>query len=105
MRTIPVDTSVGLLFTAGGARPQIRNHVTGELATDRDTGAPLMTVDLVFNTGGRPELIQVSIPRPGIPEELEAGMPVKVTGLIYMTGEKNGRRWEIFRADAVTWIE
>jgi len=99
---IPVDTSMATILMASEARPQIRNRETGEVAVDRDTGAALMTADLLFNLGGRPELIQVSVPKPGVPEDLFVGAAIRVTGLVYMTGEKNGRRWEIFRASALT---
>jgi hypothetical protein len=30
------------------------------------------------------------------------GQMVKATGLTFLTGEKNGRTWQIFRAIAIT---
>ena len=102
MLTLPLESSLTLLVLSE-PRPQYKDRANGVMAVDRDTNAPLVTMDLALPMpGGRPQMLQVSIPQPGIPEGLSVGTSVRATGLTYMSGEKNGRRWEIYRASAVT---
>lgn len=102
MRTIPYDTSGVVLLCATDPKPRIKNFKTGEVDTDRETGAPLVTIDLVITFDGRAEIVSVMVPQPGIGEAVRAGVPVRATGLVYRAGEKNGRTWELFTARALT---
>ena len=54
---------------------------------------------------GAPQMLRVSVPRPGLADKLAAGVFVKATGLTFITGEKNGRTWQIFRAAALTAVK
>lgn len=83
-------------------KPQVKNRETGEIATDRDTGATLFNVDLTFIADGRAETIQVSVPEPGLPKGLKMGDVVMATGMSAFLWEKNGRHGTMFRAQALT---
>lgn len=106
MRSIPVDTSNAMIMLALLRGPKMKNRKTGELATDADTGATLMIVDVTFIADGAAEVLSLSVPEPGIPEGLTPGMPVRLTGLVArpwentFDGEK--RSGVAFRAAAVT---
>lgn len=102
MIVLPLDPTRALLVLSA-ASPQFKDRANGIPATDRDTGAPLMEVSLALPTDhGAPQILRVSIPAPGVPEGLAMGAMVKATGLTFLTGEKNGRTWQIFRANALT---
>jgi hypothetical protein len=102
MRAIPYDTSAAVVMCATEPRPRIKNAVTGEVDTDRETGAPLVNVGLVVTYDGRADVITAMVPDMGVPADLRVGSVVKVTGLVYRCGDKNGRRWEMFNARALT---
>jgi hypothetical protein len=55
--------------------------------------------------GGAPQVLRVAVPQPGVPDGLTMGSMVKATGLVFLTGEKNGRTWQMFRASAVTAVK
>ncbi|MGW6907968.1 SCO3933 family regulatory protein [Streptomyces sp. NPDC054940] len=106
MRQIPVDTSAATVMVAKTPQPKIRDRRTGEIATDADTGATLMTVDVMFAANDEVEILSITVAEPGITGELVMGTPVALTGLV-------GRPWEnefngqkrhgiAFRAAAVT---
>ncbi|MFJ5216964.1 hypothetical protein ACIP98_19855 [Streptomyces sp. NPDC088354] len=106
MRQIPVDTSAATVMVAQPPQPKVRDRRTGEIATDAETGATMMTVDVMFAANGEVEILSVSVPEPGISGELVMGTPVAITGLIARPWENefNGQRRHgiSFRAVAVT---
>jgi hypothetical protein len=105
MMVLPLDNSRSLLVLAG-AVPQFKDKANGIAATDRDTGAPLMEVAVALTAnGGTPQVLRVSVPAPGVPKDLVMGQLVKATGLTLISGEKNGRAWNLFRASALTAVK
>ena len=48
MRQIPVDTSAAAVMVAQPPQAKVGNRQTGEIAIDRESGARLMTVDVMF---------------------------------------------------------
>ncbi|MFB8268876.1 hypothetical protein ACFC96_20025 [Streptomyces sp. NPDC055955] len=106
MRQIPVDTSTATVMVAKSPQPKVKDRRSGEIATDAETGATLMTVDVMFAANDEVEILSVTVPEPGITGELQMGTPVALTGLIARPwdNEFNGvRRHGIaFRAVAVT---
>lgn len=106
MRQIPVDTSGAMVMVAVPAVAKVKDRRTGERAVDVETGAPLMTVEVLFAAGGAAEVISVTVPESGIPAELAMGTPVALTGLVARPWENtfNGqaRHGISFRAVAVT---
>ncbi|CAM5459371.1 Replication activator protein Pra OS=Streptomyces alboniger OX=132473 GN=CP975_18375 PE=4 SV=1 [Streptomyces alboniger] len=106
MRQIPVDTSTATVMVAKPPQPKVKDRRTGEVATDADTGATLMTVEVMFSANDEVELLSVAVPEPGISGELVMGTHVALTGLIARPWENdfgNGKRHGIsFRAVAVT---
>jgi hypothetical protein len=55
--------------------------------------------------GGQPQVLRVSVPQPAIPKDLAVGQMVRAAGLTFIAGEKNGRAWQIFRAEALTGVK
>lgn len=106
MRQIPVDTSAAAMMVAQPPQPKVSNRQTGEIAIDRESGAKLMTVDVMFVLDGSAEILTVTVPEPGISGELVMGTPVALTGLVARPWENefNGQRRHgiSFRAAAVT---
>ena len=102
MMILPIDPSRPLLLLSTPS-PQFKDRANGIPATDRDTGAPLMEASVALPTeNGAPQVLRASVPAPGVPDGLAMGQMVKATGLTFLTGEKNGRTWQIFRATALT---
>ncbi|MFR9755532.1 hypothetical protein [Streptomyces sp. TR06-5] len=106
MRQIPVDTNAAQVMAAGPAEPKV-NRQTGEVQTDRETGAKLMTVNVMFALeGNAPEILSLTVPETGVSGELAMGTPVALTGLVARPWENefNGQRRHgiAFRAVAVT---
>ncbi|WP_406344527.1 hypothetical protein [Streptomyces sp. NBC_00648] len=106
MRQIPVDTSAASVMVAKPPQPKVKDRRSGEIAIDADTGATLMTVDVMFAANDEVEILSVTVPEPGITGELVMGTPVGLTSLV-------GRPWEnefngqkrhgiAFRAVAIT---
>ncbi|HCA88356.1 MAG TPA: hypothetical protein DEQ61_24585 [Streptomyces sp.] len=106
MRQIPVDTNAAAVMIAQPPQPKVTNRQTGEVATDRETGATLMTVDVMFAANGSADVLTVTVPEPGISGELVMGTPVALTQLIARPWENefNGQKRHgiSFRAVAVT---
>ncbi|CAM5446786.1 SCO3933 family regulatory protein [Streptomyces aurantiogriseus] len=106
MRQIPVDTSAATVMVAKIPQPKIRDRRTGEIATDMETGAKLMTVDVMFAANDEVEILSITVPETGITGELTMGTPVALTGLIARPWENdfNGQKRHgiAFRAVAVT---
>ncbi|MDL2075426.1 hypothetical protein QNN03_03115 [Streptomyces sp. GXMU-J15] len=106
MRQIPVDTSVATVMVAKTPQPKVRDRRTGEIATDSETGAKLMTVDVMFAANDEVEILSITVPETGISGDLAMGTPVALTGLIARPWENefNGQKRHgiAFRAVAVT---
>ena len=106
MRQIPVDTSGAVVMVAKSPQVKVRDRRTGEIATDADSGAKLMTVDVMFAANEEVEILSITVPEPGITGELAMGTPVALTGLIARPWENNfngqKRHGIAFRAVAVT---
>ena len=106
MRQIPVDTSAATVMVAKTPQVKIKDRRTGEIATDVETGAKMMTVDVMFAANEEVEILSVTVPEPGITGELAMGTPVALTGLIARPWENdfNGQKRHgiAFRAVAVT---
>lgn len=102
MLVLPIDSSRPLLVL-GPAVDQFKDRVNGVIATDRQTGAPLVEVSVALTgDGAAPQVLRVSVPKPGVPASLAMGHLVKATGLTFITGDKAGRSWHMFRATALT---
>ncbi|MEU3045896.1 hypothetical protein [Streptomyces sp. NPDC006984] len=106
MRQIPVDTSTATVMVAKAPQSKVKDRRTGEIATDMETGAKLMTVDVMFAANDVVEILSVTVPETGISGELTMGTPVALTGLIARPWENefNGQKRHgiAFRAVAVT---
>ncbi|GCD98337.1 SCO3933 family regulatory protein [Embleya hyalina] len=105
MRSIPVDTSAAMLMCATEPQVKLKDLKTGEVSTDRDTGATLYTVGIVFIANGAADVVKVTVPEPGLPNGLTAGSPLVLTGLVALPWENNMggqmRHGVAFRASAV----
>ncbi|MFF8309558.1 SCO3933 family regulatory protein [Streptomyces lydicus] len=106
MRQIPVDTSAATVMVAKQPQIKIKDRRTGEVAVDVETGAKLMTVDVMFAANDEVEILSVTVPETGVSGELGMGVPVALTGLIARPWENefNGQKRHgiAFRAVAVT---
>ncbi|MFC7906301.1 SCO3933 family regulatory protein [Streptomyces nigra] len=106
MRQIPVDTDNATVMVAKAPQPKVKDRRTGEIATDAETGATMMTVDVMFAANDEVEILSISVPEPGISAELAMGTPVALTGLVARPWENefNGQKRHgiAFRAVAVT---
>ncbi|MFF4285959.1 hypothetical protein ACFY0R_11605 [Streptomyces sp. NPDC001633] len=106
MRQIPVDTSAATVMVAKQPQIKVKDRRTGEVALDVETGAKLMTVDVMFAANNEVEILSVTVPETGVSGELGMGTPVALTGLIARPWENefNGQKRHgiAFRAVAVT---
>ncbi|GHF75937.1 SCO3933 family regulatory protein [Streptomyces griseosporeus] len=106
MRQIPVDTTAATVMVAKTPQPKVKDRRTGEIAMDADTGAKLMTVDVMFAANEEVEILSITVPETGISGDLAMGTPVALTGLIARPWENefNGQKRHgiAFRAIAVT---
>ncbi|EST26110.1 hypothetical protein [Streptomyces roseochromogenus] len=106
MPSFKIDLSTAVVFVATAPEPKMVNKKTGERAVDRETGADMSTVGLLVSDEGEGNLYQVTVPETGLPEGLQPGTPVAVTGLKARDWEKefNGQKRHgiSFRAVAVT---
>ncbi|MFI8295292.1 hypothetical protein ACIGCZ_04995 [Streptomyces nigra] len=106
MRQIPVDTANATVMVAKAPQPKVKDRRTGEIATDAETGATMMTVDVMFAANDEVEILSITVPEPGISAELAMGTPVALTGLVARPWENefNGQKRHgiAFRAVAVT---
>jgi hypothetical protein len=105
MLVLPIDGSRPLLILKA-PEPQFKDKDRKVPVTDRATGAPMVEVPVALTLDdGPPQLLRVSVPQPGIPAGVAVGVHVKATGLTFITGEKDGRSWSIFRASALTLMK
>ncbi|WP_328581430.1 SCO3933 family regulatory protein [Streptomyces sp. NBC_00370] len=106
MPSFKIDVSTAVVFVATAPAPKLVNKQTGEIAMDRETGAPLATVGLLISDEGEGNLYQVTVPNTGVPEGLAPGTPVSVIGLKARDWENefNGQKRHgiSFRAVAIT---
>ena len=106
MRQIPVDTSAATVMVAKTPQPKVKDRRTGEIAMDIESGSKLMTVDVMFAANEEVEILKLTVPQPGVSEDLAMGTPVALTGLIASAWENefNGQKRHgiAFRAVAVT---
>lgn len=106
MPSFKIDVSTAVVFVATALAPKLVNKQTGEIAMDRETGAPLATVGLLISDEGEGNLYQVTVPNTGVPEGLAPGTPVSVIGLKARDWENefNGQKRHgiSFRAVAIT---
>jgi hypothetical protein len=106
MRQIPVDTTAATVMVAKTPQPKVKDRRTGEIATDVETGAKLMTIDVMFAANDEVEILSITVPETGISGDLAMGTPVALTGLIARPWENefNGQKRHgiAFRAVAVT---
>jgi hypothetical protein len=100
MQVIPVDVArLGLVLCA--LLPEVKkDRETGAVRKDRE-GREVWQVGVMVTEleGRRAAVISVSVP--GEPVGLEAGAPVKVSGLVAQQWEMGGRRGISFRADSI----
>jgi hypothetical protein len=106
MASFKIDLSTATVFVATPPVSKLVSKQTGEVAVDRETGAPLMTVGLLVSDEGQGDLYQVTVPNTGIDAALTPGTMVAVTGLRARDWENefNGQKRHgiSFRAVAVT---
>jgi hypothetical protein len=106
MASFKIDLSTATVFVATPPVSKLVSKQTGEVAVDRETGAPLMTVGLLVSDEGQGDLYQVTVPNTGIDATLTPGTMVAVTGLRARDWENefNGQKRHgiSFRAVAVT---
>ncbi|MFJ4406814.1 hypothetical protein [Streptomyces sp. NPDC088910] len=105
MRSIRVETSAATILLTEAPEARIKDRQTGEIATDANSGEPLMTVGVVHIGDGESSLLKVTIPQSGVGEGLALGAPVALPGLVARPWEStfNGqqRHGIAFRAAAV----
>lgn len=77
-----LDTESAMVMVAQPPQPKIKDRRTGEIAVDTETGAQMMTVDVLFASNGEAEVLTVAVPEPGITGELVMETPFALTGLI-----------------------
>ncbi|GAA2105211.1 hypothetical protein GCM10009759_42100 [Kitasatospora saccharophila] len=62
--------------------PKLADAATGQVATDRESGATLYTVQLLETYEGKAQLIKVTVPEGGVDTSLTVGAVVRPVGLI-----------------------
>ncbi|MFF7158639.1 hypothetical protein [Streptomyces sp. NPDC008139] len=106
MRSIRVETSAATILLTEAPETKIKDRQTGEIATDANSGEPLMTLGVVYIEDGESSLLKVTIPQSGVGEGLALGAPVALPGLVARPWESTfsgqQRHGIAFRAAAVT---
>ncbi|MFI9200558.1 hypothetical protein [Streptomyces sp. NPDC053048] len=106
MRQIPVDTTAATVMVAQPPQKKMADRQSGLVATDRETGAALMTVDVLFVMDGNADVVTLTVPETGVSPDLVMGTPVALTSLVARPWENefNGQKRHgiSFRAVAVT---
>ncbi|MGC0312365.1 hypothetical protein [Kitasatospora acidiphila] len=62
--------------------PKLMDAATGQVATDRESGATLYTVQLLETYSGTAQLIKVTVPEGGVDTSLTTGSIVRPVGLV-----------------------
>ena len=96
MATIKVDTT-GTRYTVGAA-PRPKNDMEGRQRTDRQTGTPLFTTQLVKVDDEGAEILSVTTP--GAPS-VEQGAEVRPVALIAIPWQQGQRSGVAFKADRI----
>ncbi|MBW1599729.1 hypothetical protein [Streptomyces sp. JJ38] len=90
-------------------QPKLKDVAAGEIATDRETGELLYTAQVLLMEDDRAELLKVTIPKSGLPANVEAGRPVKLPDLFAVPWANifNGSLSEgvAYRASALELVE
>lgn len=101
MISLPLDPSLTLVALSE-PRPQIKDQKTGEISIDLVTGQKMYQIDAALSVpGGRPMTFQLSVPESGV-VEIPMYSPFHAVGLTFVSGEKNGRTWQMYKAAGVT---
>ncbi|MFJ9466431.1 MULTISPECIES: SCO3933 family regulatory protein [Streptomyces] len=79
--SIPVRTDGTTYSVATPSSPKIKDIRTGEVATHRETGETLHTVQVLATVDGTADLIKVTVPQSKIPQELTIGTQVRPVNL------------------------
>jgi hypothetical protein len=104
MLVLPIESRT--LLVVGPPVPQFHDREHTQPRVDRDSGQPVVEVPVcLMSEDGRPQMLRVQVPAPGVPQGLSPGQMVKVTGLTVRFGEKDGRPWQMFRATGVTAVK
>ncbi|WP_233521979.1 hypothetical protein [Streptomyces triticagri] len=93
-----------------GSDAQLKvNLETNVPLVDRDTNAPLYTIQLMLMEAGRAELLKVTVPETGLPNGLKPGVVVKPLGLVATPWARifNGNLSQgvAFRTPALTLVQ
>lgn len=96
MATIKVDTT-GTRYTVGAA-PRPKNDMDGRQRTDRQTGTPLFTTQLVKVDAEGAEILTITTP--GAPQ-VEQGAEVRPVGLVAIPWQQGQRAGVAFKADRI----
>ncbi|AUG78657.1 hypothetical protein CFP65_3880 [Kitasatospora sp. MMS16-BH015] len=76
------DLTDTLHMVATPPAPKLADAATGLVATDRESGAQLYTVQLLETYDGTAQLIKVTVPEGGFDTSLTAGAVVRPVGLL-----------------------
>ena len=96
---MPINSDALHAITTG-FEPALKDRKTGEPKRDPDTGQPIYTVHLTVTLPGevRPQVWAVKVI--GEPKGLQPG-PVKLTGLMAIEWEMEGRKGIRFEAESI----
>ena len=101
MISLPLDKSLTLIALSE-SRPAIKNQQTGEITIDRESGQKVYQLDVAMTVdGGKPVTFVLSVPESGLSDDVALYTPFRASGLVFQTGEMNGRTWQKFRATAI----
>lgn len=101
MISLPLDSSLTLIALSE-SRPSIKNQQTGEIAIDRDSGQKVYQLDVAMTVdGGKPMTFVLNVPESGLSDTVTLYTPFRASGLVFQTGEMNGRTWQKFRAVSI----
>lgn len=104
MRSIPVDTARMVFIAAGPVRPKLVNRQTGEIKVNA-AGVQLWQVKVLAQVDEQDgEALTVSFPAQS-PPSLRLGVPLRVSGLVAIPWEANGRHGVAFSAASVEVVQ
>ena len=104
MMVLPIDPSH--TWWCSAARCRSSRTVRRGCGPRTATADPLVSVQLALPVeGGSAQVLRVTLPEPGVPAGLVVGGTVKATGLVFLSGEKGGRVWQMFRAAAISEVK
>lgn len=101
MISLPLDPSLTLIALSE-SRLAIKNQQTGEIAIDRESGQKVYQLDVAMTVdGGKPMTFTLSVPESGLSDGVALYTPFRASGLVFQTGEMNGRTWQKFKAVSI----